>query len=136
MRRYVRRAAVRGMTLTGLLIGSIVVGGTALLGMKLYPLYYESFKVRAAMEKVASMPDVGSKGVHEIRTLIMRNFDVSDVDRFTDADLKNILKVTRNSDGKGRVMTMSYEDRAPLFGNLDLVLKFDEAIPIAGAGVE
>jgi hypothetical protein len=136
MRNVNRPTAERGMTLTGLLVGAVVVGGAALLAMTLYPLYYESFKVRAALEKVSSMPDIGGKGAHEIRTLMMRNFEVSDVDRFTDANLKNHLKVTRSTDGKGRVITMSYEDRAPLIGNLDVILKFDESIPIAGLAIE
>ena len=33
-------------------------------------------------------------------------------------------------------MTMTYEGRGPLFGDLDVVLKFNESLPIPGMGIE
>ncbi|MGH8467814.1 MAG: DUF4845 domain-containing protein [Gammaproteobacteria bacterium] len=129
-------AKQRGLTLWGLLIGGALLGFAALTLMKLFPLYNQSFKVRAAMQAVAGMPEIGQKGVREIRGLIMRNFDVSDVDTITDNDLQKYLKVVGNPDGKGRLMTMIYEDRGPLFGDLDVVLKFNESIAIPGMGIE
>jgi hypothetical protein len=104
--------------------------------MRIFPLYNESFKVRAALEAVASQPDIAQKTAHEIRTLVMRNFEVSDVDRFTDVTLKNALSVKRDPSGKQRVLRMAYEASGPLFGNLDVVLKIDESITIAGAATE
>ncbi len=129
-------AKQRGLTLWGLLMGGALLAFAALTLMKLFPLYNQSFKVRAAMEAVAGMPDIGQKGVQEIRGLIMRNFDVSDVDKITDSALQKDLKVAGNPDGKGRTMTMTYERRGPLFGDLDIVLKFNESIAIPGTGIE
>ena len=129
-------AKQRGLTLWGLLMGGALLAFAALTLMKLFPLYNQSFKVRAAMQAVAAMPEIGQKGVQEIRGLIMRNFDVSDVDTITANDLQKYLKVVAKPDGKGRTMTMTYEDRGPLFGDLDVVLKFNESIPIAGMGIE
>ncbi len=126
----------RGFTFIGFFVVCVVVGFAALIVMKLFPLYNESFKVRAALEAIASQPDIAQKTAHEIRTLVMRNFEVSDVDRFTDATLKNALSVKRDPSGKQRLVRMAYEARAPLFGNLDVVLKIDESITIAGAATE
>ena len=100
------------------------------------PSYNESFKVRAALEAIASQPDIAQKTAHEIRTLVMRNFEFSDVDRFTDATIKNALSVKRDPSGRQRVVRMAYEAPGPLFGNLDVVLKIDESITIAGAATE
>jgi len=129
-------AKQRGLTLWGLLMGGALLAFAALTLMKLFPLYNQSFKVRAAMQAVAGMPEIGQKGVQEIRGLVMRNFDVSDVDTITDGDLQKYLKVVANPDGKGRIMTMTYEDRGPLYGDLDVVLKFNESTAIPGMGIE
>lgn len=126
----------RGVTLIGFFVVCVLVGFAALAVMKLFPLYNESFKVRAALEAIASQPEISQKTAHEIRTLVMRNFDVSDVDRFTDATLKNALSVKRDPSGKQRLVRMAYEARGPLFGGLDVVLKIDESITIAGAATE
>ncbi|MBA2591638.1 MAG: DUF4845 domain-containing protein [Gammaproteobacteria bacterium] len=126
----------RGVTLIGFFVVCVLVGFMALVVMKLFPLYNESFKVRAALEAIASQPDIAQKTAHEIRTLVMRNFEVSDVDRFTDATIKNALSVKRDPSGRQRLVRMAYEARAPLFGNLDVVLKIDESITIAGAATE
>jgi hypothetical protein len=124
------------LTFIGFFVVCVLVGFAALVVMKLFPLYNESFKVRAALEAIASQPEIAQKTAYEIRTLVMRNFDVSDVDRFTDATLKNALSVKRDPSGKQRLVRMAYEARAPLFGNLDVVLKIDESITIAGAATE
>ncbi|MGH8521233.1 MAG: DUF4845 domain-containing protein, partial [Gammaproteobacteria bacterium] len=129
-------AKQRGLTLWGLLMGGALLAFAALTLMKLFPLYNQSFKVRAAMQAVAGMPEIGQKGVQEIRGLIERNFEVSDVDTITGRDLQKYLKVVANPDGKGRIMTMIYEDRGPLYGDLDVVLKFNESIAIPGMGIE
>ncbi len=129
-------AKQRGLTLWGLLMGGALLAFASLTLMKLFPLYNQSFKVRAAMQAVAGMPEIGQKGVQEIRGLIERNFEVSDVDTITDRDLQKYLKVVANPDGKGRIMTMIYEDRGPLYGDLDVVLKFNESIAIPGMGIE
>ncbi|MGH8583178.1 MAG: DUF4845 domain-containing protein [Gammaproteobacteria bacterium] len=130
------RAGQRGLTLIGLLFGAFLLGFTALVLMKLFPLYNEYFKVRAAMEAVSKQPDIANMNAQEIRAFMMRNFDVSDVDRLTDADLKKYLQVTRGEGGKDRVMSMVYEARGALFGNLDIVLKVDERLSIPGVAFE
>ncbi|MGH8577009.1 MAG: DUF4845 domain-containing protein [Gammaproteobacteria bacterium] len=126
----------RGLTLIGFFVVCVLVGFAALVVMKLFPLYNESFKVRAALESISSQPEIAQKTAQEIRSLVMRNFEVSDVDRFTDATIKNALSVKRDPSGRQRLVRMAYEARGPLFGGLDVVLKIDESITIAGAATE
>ena len=130
------RSYQRGFTLIGFLVACVLVGFAALVVMRLFPLYNESFKVRAALEAISNQPDIAQKTAHEIRTLVMRNFEVSDVDRFTDANIRNVLTVKRDPSGRQRLVRMAYEVRGPLFGNLDVVLKIDESITIAGTATE
>ena len=70
----------------------------------------------------------------EIQTSLLRRFEIDDVDRFTEHNIKDHLVIKPNEDGKGRTLTMAYEARGPLLGNLDVVLKFDKSILIPGTG--
>ncbi len=124
----------RGIGFLNFLFICALIGFFALMGMRLFPLYMESFKVSTAMQAVASMAGAGEKSSREIQTSMLRRFEVDDVDRFTDHNIRNYLTIKPNEEGTGRVLTMSYEARGPLFGNLDMVLKFDKSITIPGTG--
>lgn len=121
-----------GLTFVSFIIAAALVAFVALVLLKLFPLYNESFKVKSAMASVAERNDVGELSAADIRELMLRNFEVQDVDDFTAANMREHLTVGRAPDGRGRLLTFQYERRAPLFGNLDVVLKFDESKPIAG----
>lgn len=127
-------ARQRGITLTGLITVSALLFFVIVTGMKLFPLYNELFKVKAAMKAVAGQPNIAQKGTFEIYDLLMRNFEVSDVETFTDANIKNYAKVQRIKNSPNRLLTFQYEKRGSLFGNLDVVLKIDESIEIPGSG--
>lgn len=131
--RMTRLRKQRGMTLISLLLVGVLLVFGALVIMKLFPIYNEAFKVSSSLETVASQAGIGSKSTKEIHALMMRSFAVQDVDRLKLADLKRYLKVTKQKGKKGRDMTMKYEIRGPLFGNLDVVLKYDKTLPIGGS---
>ncbi len=80
------RKKQRGVTLSGLIMACIVLGVAALLVMRLWPIYNEKMKVDQAMDKLASNPDAARMTKPEIVQAIMRQFDVSDVDRFNQRD--------------------------------------------------
>jgi len=124
----------QGLTLSGLLMGGALVLFVALTAMKLFPLYNELFKVKAAMKAIVNQPGIESKSTVEIHRLLMRNFEVSDVETFTDANIRHAAKVQRIKNSPNRVLTFQYEKRGPLFGSLDVVLKIDERIEVPGAG--
>ncbi len=124
----------RGITLSGLITTSALLFGVGLTGMKLFPLYNELFKVKAAMKSVAGQPGIAGKSTTDIHKLLMRNFEVSDVETFTDANIRQYAKIERPKDGKNRIIRFQYEKRGQLFGPLDVVLKINETIDIAGAG--
>lgn len=124
-----------GLTLISLLFFAVLIGFTALVVMKLFPLYNERFKVVAAMKAVAGMPNIRDQSTQDIKKFILRNFEVSDVDRFSEQNIGKVLKVTRKPSGGGRVLNMTYEIRGPLFADLDIVMNFNQSIDIAGAGL-
>ena len=120
----------RGITFLGFLFAAALVAFFALLGMKLFPLYMESLSVWQGMKEVAARPDIQKLNTREIYKYVLRNYEVQDVDFFTRENIHKYLKVERAKGKKGRVLHMTYESRRPLFGNLDIVLKFDKSIDL------
>ena len=118
-----------GLSFIGMLIVCAVLGFAALVVMKLWPLYNEKFKVIQSMEAVAAEANIRNGTLTDIKKAMMRNFDVQDVDEFTMQNIGSALTVTKNQDGT-RTMNMNYEIRGPLFGELDVVLKFDHSVEI------
>lgn len=122
----------RGLSIWELLFFSVLIGVTALVIIKLFPLYMEKFKVVKAMNSIAVQSDVGNMDEFVIKDRLLRHFEIEDVDRFsTPEDLKKVFKVTKNKDNPGRTMSMNYEIRAPFVGDLDVVLKVQRDLPIA-----
>jgi len=124
-----RRFLQQGVSLSGLIFWCALFGGAALVAMKLFPLYNEKMKVDFAMEKVAGDPEAGNWTKPDLAKAVMKQFEVSDVDRWTLAEFTRLLDVERRTDG-GRTMSLSYEIRGPLFGQLDIVLNYDRALDL------
>ena len=114
----------RGITLSGLIMGCIVLGSAALLVMKLWPLYNEKMKVDQAMDHLAANPDAARMGKLEVVQALMRQFDVSDVDRFDTPSLSKVLTVGKKRGTNDKVVMIEYEIRAPLFANLDVIMNY------------
>ena len=124
-----RQFLQRGVSLSGLIFWCALLGGAALVGMKLFPLYNEKMKVDFALEKVAGDPEAGNWTKPDLAKAVMKQFEVSDVDRWTLAEFTRLLDVERTTNG-GRTLSLSYEIRGPLFGQLDIVLNYDRALDL------
>ena len=129
-----RLSGQKGLSFWGFLFVCAFIGFIALAVIRLFPLYMESFKVSTAIEAMANMTGVATQSSREIQTSLLRRFEIDDVDRFTEHNIRDHLAIKPNEDGKGRTLTMAYEARGPLLGNLDAVLKFDKSILIPGTG--
>ena len=124
----------RGVTLSGLIYSCIIIGIIVLIAMKLFPLYNEKMKVDFALEKVASTPGSGSLSKLQLVKSVMRQFEVSDVDRWGTQEFAKVLKVKKEKGKKTKTMTLDYEIRGPFFGELDVVLKYANALELDGSG--
>lgn len=128
-----RRVSQRGITLSGLIYGCILLGFVALVLMKLFPLYNEKTKVDFALEKVAGQSESSRMSKIAIVRLIMRQFEISDVDRWRVQELAKLLKIKTLKSGKGKIMSLEYEIRGPFFGELDIVLKYHNSLKLGRA---
>jgi hypothetical protein len=116
----------RGVTLIGWLI---LMTPTAIVGyaaMRLAPVYLNYMKVVRALNLVAS--DGGGADPRAIRTTIDKHFEIDMVDYPTSKD----IKVTKS--GNGWDVEASYDDEAPLFGNISLHVTFDKTVHAGSKG--
>lgn len=122
----------RGITLSGLIFGCILLGIVAVIGMKLFPLFNEKMKVDFALRKVVEDKSINSRSKPEIVNALMKQFEVSDVDRWEYPELARLLKIERKKGALNRTMSLSYEIRGPFFEPLDVVLKYNSAHDLPG----
>ncbi len=113
-----------GMTAIGWLLVLGLIALFTLVTLRLVPLYLEYSKVVSVLESLQSQPDIANETKQGIISLVTRRFDINDV-RNVDPKL---VKVSKD---KG-VLTLSiaYERREHLMGNLDVVAVFDKKVEV------
>ena len=124
----------RGVSLSGLIIASIVLGSVALVGMKLFPIYNEKFKVDLAMDKLASAPEGARLNRLGMSRILQNQFDVSDIDSIPYQQLPKMLQISEK--GSTKKVTLAYEIRGPLFSNLDVIMKYSKTVEFQRAATD
>ncbi|MBW3551716.1 MAG: DUF4845 domain-containing protein [Proteobacteria bacterium] len=120
----------RGMTLIGFIIVLAVVGVFVYMGMKLIPMYSEYYSVKQALGAMEEEPGMADRSPAQIRDLFFRRLYVS----YAENIKREHLDIARRD--AGFVLTVEYEVRKPLIGNLDVVGKFHAVGNIRRGGID
>ena len=107
----------RGITTTSALFTLFFVGFFLTLTFKLGPHYLDNKIVQGAIDQVGQS-DINGKSDSEIRRKIANFFTINNI---RDIDVRKVI-VTR--DDSGARLSLDYEKRIEMFGNVDVVLKF------------
>lgn len=110
------------MTAIGWLLVLALVVIFAIVALKLIPMYLDSFKVTSSLESLVNDPKAKGKTGREIRKLLMKRLDINMVDDVHGED------ITISRSREGTKIQVSYEARRSLFGNLYMVLVYDESV--------
>jgi hypothetical protein len=107
----------RGVTLSGLLIGAVILIFVALLGMKIAPAYIEYGQIKKAVAAIAGAE--GRTGtVSDIQKAFGRRAQIDDITVITGQD----LDITKD---RGQVViSFAYAKKIPLFSNVSLLIDF------------
>ncbi|HEY6453970.1 MAG TPA: DUF4845 domain-containing protein [Steroidobacteraceae bacterium] len=117
----------RGVTFIGWLILLIPVAILGYVGIRLVPIYLNYMRVAHSVEQTATemkTDDMATLTPLLIRATLSKHFDIESI---TFPDVKD-LTVTR--DGTGWTIEAKFEDSAPLFGNISMVVDFDKVSKI------
>ena len=120
------RSKQTGVTLIGWIILLIPIGICGYAGIRLTPVYLNYMKVARTLEQVRSEFKGGDAGnASLIRVAVEKHLNVESVDY---PDIKDI-KIAR--DGTSWVVSASYDDQAPLFANVSILVSFDKSVTLA-----
>lgn len=114
-----------GITFIGWVVLLIPVVIVAYMAIRLVPIYLNHMKVSNAVEQAADEArgeTTVSPGI--VRNSLARRFDIEGITHPGPEE----VRVVR--DGDAWVIEVAYEDVAPLFGHIDLLVSFDRRVVI------
>lgn len=111
----------KGITGIGWLFVLVIIGFSALVVLKMTPMYLEYFSVKTSLDSLAKETLPG-KSKAEIRSMLMKRLDINDVDRVTKDDIEIIIR------GGDVTVSIDYEAREDLVGNVGLIADFSYSI--------
>jgi hypothetical protein len=121
------RSKQTGVTFIGWIILLIPVAICGYAGIRIAPVYLNYMKVARTLEQVKSEFKGGDTGsAASIRTAVEKHLNIESVDF---PDIKDI-KITR--DGKSWIVSAAYDDQAPLFSNIFILVTFDKSVTLGG----
>jgi hypothetical protein len=119
------RHSQRGVTFIGWLLLLIPVAIIVYAGIRVTPMYLNYMNVSKALSQVGAQASGGSIGsAVEIKTSIEKNFDVQGIEHPAPKD------VEVHREGEHLQITADYEDVAPLFANISLLLQFHKQVDV------
>ena len=117
-----------GMTLIGFIIVLGLVGFFAYIAMKLVPMYSVYYAVKSALKGLQAEPGIANRDPAKIQDLFFRRLYISYAENVKAENVK-----IERIDG-GWTMSVDYEVRKPLMGNLDVVGKFSTSERLTNRG--
>jgi hypothetical protein len=122
--RMQSRSKQQGLTFISWLVVLVMIGMFVLVGIKVTPVYLENFAVKKTLESLQQEPLISRKSVREIRKMLMRRLDMNSI-----YDLnKDDIAIKRS--GGVTTITISYEERRNIVGNLSLVMTFEDSVEL------
>ena len=111
----------RGITMIGWLFLLVPIAILGYAGIRLAPVYLNYMKVVRSVEQTASqLKEDQTLTAESIRKTLQKHFDIESIDYPTVKD----LEIRREN--QVWLIRAAYEDVAPLFSNLSLLVKFDK----------
>jgi hypothetical protein len=118
----------RGITTLGWIILMIPIAVVFYAGVRVAPIYLNYMNVNKALNQVqAELPGDGATA-DSIKTSLEKRFDIEAIEFPRIRDIK-----ISHSTGKW-VIEANYDDQAPLFANVFLLVSFDKSVTLKGGG--
>ena len=113
------RQSQLGLSFVGWFLVLMAVGGIASVFVRMAPHYLEFRTIVSVMESLDRDEDITSMSKAQLVKQLRKRFEINNVRGF---DFRNHLKLSRTRNV--RTVTVAYDVREHLFGNIDVVLNF------------
>lgn len=125
------RSRQKGMGWFGMLIMFGLIGFFAIVTMKTLPLYLNEMKIKRAVQRVATEPELkNAEGQEQIRSALLKWWTVEDITRLDYKDVK-----IKRSD-KGRTIGYDYRAEEILFYNIYISIHFKNDFRMDAGGAD
>jgi flagellar biosynthesis protein FliP len=118
----------RGMSGTTLAFIIFILIFVLWIFFKLFPIYVENMKVEDALEKIKEEQNAAQKTAPEIQQFFLAQLSEKDVELFDNKNVKQHLTVRR--DKVVVEITVKYERRKPLMGNVFFLVEFENSVEV------
>lgn len=109
----------RGISLSGVMMGAVILGLVALVGMRVAPPWMEYGKVVKAVKATASDSSLKEASVSQVRTSFQKRAEIDDIKSVSPDD----LEITKENGLL--VISFSYQQKVPLFSNVSVLFDFE-----------
>ncbi|GIX22048.1 MAG: DUF4845 domain-containing protein [Gammaproteobacteria bacterium] len=116
-----------GMSFLGWLIVLVIAVLLGTAAIRLAPVYLQYYSLVSILEELEQDPELANADAMGIRRKFSNFLDVNQIDLPKDA-----YRLERGD--KGWRLVLAYEERRPLIGNIDLVVRFEREAKIGGRG--
>ncbi len=111
----------RGLSLSGLLFGAVILVLVSLFFMKLIPPYLQNSEINKLLTTIANDPDLQKASLNNIRSSFSRRASIDNITVIRAED----IEIDTSTDKP--VLTVSYFVKIPLIANVSLYLDFNSA---------
>lgn len=109
----------RGVSLSGLLIWVVLLIFAAIGAMKLVPAYIQDAEIKDILYTVAHDPEMQNAQVRNIRDSFGKRIMMNNITVINQNDIEI------EKDASGLTLSVSYQMKVPLAGNVSLILEFN-----------
>ena len=120
MRTTTLPSRMRGISFVGWMLIRAVVILFATAGVRIVPAFLEYNTISGAINSILQDPKIGFKTDTEIMSDLGKRFSINNVNAISVDD----IVITR--EGPRITVSVDYEVRGNLYGNIDLLMTFDE----------
>jgi len=122
--RHSFRNKQTGMTGAGIMIILMMLGFFVFIGLKLFPVYMESFEVNSALESLKKETGLAKKPAGKIVQSLIKRLKIDAVKSVTKQEIS--IDKTKT----GITVFVDYEVVQPLFGNISLLVVFEKQVDV------
>jgi hypothetical protein len=119
------RHSQRGITLIGWLFLLVPIAIVVYASIRLVPIYLNYMRVSKSLSQSVSETKGGdATNVQSLRVSLEKHFDIESIEHPTVKD------IDIHRDGDHWVAIVDYEDLAPMFGNISLLVQFHKEVQV------
>ena len=105
----------------------ILLAFVGLIGLKMFPLYMESFKIDKALNGVVNDVSVADQSKVLIGRALTKRLDIDGVKQITESNYTDYVKIKKKKNKKFTI-DVQYRAEAHLFANVSVVLDFEKHV--------